>query len=264
LKSGFYPFSGPGGKDDSSGLYPKWYYPDADNAGATVHSVQKFLEAVDQNYRIIFSGRFRLEKPEMWFVGQSIENGSLLPASAKSDESALDEQTLIKNFAASAIPEDVRPFPEVLFRMYSRGITTRLLEWSTDAFATLSCSLNFKTSDNSAPADAVLWCLNPSGLNLTARFNQNDAQELIPDGCDTNTAALFLGENEEVATDSRPFAVYGPPSGNRKSVFTVFPNSKEATAIEKLPESAAFLAKIIIPAAAATLISEQLRRYGFL
>jgi hypothetical protein len=242
VDSGFYPFSGPAGKDDPSKPYPKWYYQNAGGEGVPAHSVEEFLYVVDAGYRVLFGGKFAADKPELWYLGVKDEKTPVLPRIAQEQT---DEQEQIMRFIPDPTLAGEQSYPETLFQMYANGLPTRLTEWAQNAIVALKNAVQ-----DTGKANLAVWCLGPANLNRMIGGYASGIPELLDE-----MAGCLFGSYGILGVD-KPFAVRAGTSA-----FVVFPRHG-ACALEEQPGSAVYLTKIIIPRSACALIREQLRRYG--
>ncbi|CDZ24809.1 hypothetical protein CCDG5_1701 [[Clostridium] cellulosi] len=271
MKRGFYPYSGPAGKDDPSRPYPRWYYPDADGTAFIVHNVQEYITAIDFFYRSVFGN----SENTLWFIGLTTDIPTLLPQ-VLSSGNPFDETADISNFVAGIGAGRAYAYPEVLLQMAFHNIPTRLLEWSTNSIKALHDAL----SNTNSNLPATVFALDPLGLNRAASIEMSDslhvpealraaAEKLsdalhAPEALSAEIAPLFGSSDRTSAGANSPFAVTAMDNNGKKRMFTVAPNSPQALAIERIPNSARYLFKIQVPSELRTLLLRQLQRVGLL
>jgi hypothetical protein len=155
----------------------------------------------------------------------------------------------------------------MLFLMQHYSVPTRLLDWTEDALAALLFAVDTSGSEAEAGIEEnpVVWCLNPVKLNETYKLHDLYPPGYIPNADEQKVYQLF-GAQEGSCSNKKPCAIYAPLNNARiiaqKGVFTVFPFNNELSAFENLPDSADYLAKIIVDGRARGAICEELQRYG--
>lgn len=250
MKSGFYPYSGPAGRDDPSRPYPSWYYPEANGAAFIVHNIQEYLTAVDFFYRSVFGQSSNI----LWFLGINSGTPTLLPQ-VLAAENTFNENTDIAGFSANISDSGAFTYPQLLVRMALAGIPTRLIEWTANALE----ALIFAVSSGDMAAPATVFALNPFGLNRNISDVLSDPQE-IPEASSPEISPLF-GKTDGSVGAGRPFAVFAQ-NGDGRHLFTVFPRVAGTLPIERLPDSAQYLFKIQVPPELRSAILRQLTRLG--
>lgn len=114
---------------------------------------------------------------DVWFRGEACLDWTLLPGLYRNGN--LSEEILLTRFRQSAsMLIDTSPNNNFdwLFLMQHYGVSTRLLDWSESALASLYFSIS---EEEHLLADGALWMLKPIELNKLANIN-DDNKHYIP------------------------------------------------------------------------------------
>ncbi|WP_348982830.1 FRG domain-containing protein [Desulfosporosinus sp. Sb-LF] len=246
-----------------------------------VHSVEEYLNAVDEAFQRICSTPDRCE---LWYRGQKQLNQPLNPPESRWDLipsitrppfNPLMEVIFLSKFKSYAIPfvQELPSFPipngqaaywHWLFMMQHYGVPTRILDWSRDALTGLFFALDGR-GPSDAGKDAAVWILNPVRLNEAFSFHSFVKPGYIPN-VDEEVVSLYFGPNAEILANKKPAAVIGPLNNPhivaQKGVFTVFPHEREITPLNLFTDASNYLLEICVAEDKIPLILNQLKHYG--
>jgi len=171
-----------------------------------VSSIGEFSEAVLE----------RSDTSVVWFRGQRDSEWKLEPSIARDNVAAEAEHMSIKRFKQNAVPFlKERPGNEWewIFLMQHHRAPTRLLDWSESALVALYFALE-SPADAPDEADAVVWCLNPIGLNASAGHKRIYEKDILSFTVDVQLDN-YLPENVGTEADLDPVAGIGPRNSAR-------------------------------------------------
>ncbi|MGE5418181.1 MAG: FRG domain-containing protein [Acidobacteriota bacterium] len=243
-----------------------------------VKSVPEYLRAVNKVFKTLCTSD-QSNRCELWYRGQAETNFDLLPTITRKTNNLqlnpLFETVFLSKFKSLAIPfvERLPAFPlpggttnywSWLFMLRHYGLPARIMDWSRDALTGL-----FFATDPTDPSlkkgiDAAVWVLNPVTLNKAFIFHSFIKPGYIPNVEEEAFNRLFGPESSNHRP--KPAAAIGPLNTTRivaqRGTFTVFPLMKHLIAMNKLPDSAKHLFKIIIAWQDFKDIQTQLKHYG--
>jgi hypothetical protein len=241
-----------------------------------VHSVQEYLEAVDEAFERLCPST---EQCELWYRGQNqtaATGFNLTPSIARPGRNPLMEIVYLSKFKSYAIPfvQELPSFPipngpdaywHWLFMMQHYGVPTRLLDWSRDALTGLFFALDGRIEPRDTGKDAAVWILNPVELNKAFSFYSFVKPGYIPNVNET-IVDFYFGPNAEILATKKPAAVIGPLNNPhivaQRGVFTVFPHDRVIRALNLFEDASDYLVEICIDVDSIPAIMEQLTNYG--
>ncbi|MFC3772872.1 FRG domain-containing protein [Paenibacillus sp. GCM10012303] len=239
-----------------------------------VDTVEKYLKAVDQIYRMVCPP----QKPrscELWFRGTKSTTFNLEPSIARG-LGAQSEIVYLSKFRSLAYPYlgnvPYFPFSEDkthsywgwLFLMQHYSVPTRLLDWSREALVALLFALGMPANATEETHDKVVWVLNPVVLNRAFRFYPFLKPGYIPNVTEPAFTARFgpNAKNDNVKAAAAVGPLNNPRIIKQAGTFTVFPITPTMVPLNLLPDSSKYLYKIIINKAARDAMNDQLFHYG--
>ncbi len=258
----------------------KEFYPALCNTESKVTSVEQYIKAIDDAYRVLW-GPAQEESdikysPKLWFRGLRAFDYPLLPSIGRRGLNVEYETIFLSKFKSKAVPfldqvpirpavEGVSAYWEWLFLMQHYGAPTRLMDWSEDALVALVFAIDTSASEEEKEKDAAVWCLNPVMLNTAFTFHDFYPPGYIPNVQEKGVYEMF-GPIANPFQNKKPAAVYGPLNSSKiivqRGTFTVFPYTTPLVDLKDLPDSDRYLQKIVIAKDFREALTEQLRRYG--
>jgi hypothetical protein len=200
----------------------------------------------------------------VWYRGHERSEWKLVPSLARQNDALAAELLTIKRFKQNAAPYlPARPANEWewVFLMQHHRAPTRLLDWSESPLVALFFALCSTHHDDT---DAAVWCLDPVALNRLAGHRRLHARDILAFGIDAPLDDYLPDKvNERVAT-LNPIAAIGPRNSARMvaqaGTFTVI--HAEAMAIEDVGDVQDHIWRIVVPAAAKSLLRNELGLLG--
>ena len=262
------------------GLSFKEFYPALCNMEQKVESVEQYMKAIDNAYRILWSDNQEVQEikysPKLWFRGLRAAAYPLLPALGRNGLHAEYESVYLSKFKSKAFPyldqislrsgaEGTGAYWEWLFLMQHYGIPTRLMDWSEDALVALIFAIDLEATEEEMSNDAAVWCLNPVQLNTAFTFHDYYPEGYIPNIQEKGVYEMF-GPQKNPFQNKKPAAVYSPINSPKiivqRGTFMVFPYTVPMVDMKDLSDSYQYLFKIVIAKEFRASLTEQLRRYG--
>ncbi len=246
-----------------------------------ITTIEEYLNSVDNVYNRLWGDRETTDaavkySSKIWFRGLKDEDYLMLPSIARSGINVEYETIYLSKFKSKAIPylgqlpsyplsEGLHGYWDWLFLMQHYGVPTRLMDWSEDALVALLFAIDVNARPAELEKDPAVWCLNPVKLNEAFNFNNFYPPGYIPNVEEKEVYEMF-GPVQRGFNNKKPAAVYGPLNSTRimaqKGVFTIFPYTVNMVEFDKLPDSEAYLEKLVISKDTRKSMTEQLRRYG--
>ena len=204
----------------------------------------------------------------VWFRGQRRMDWKLLPNIARPTnrrpDGALDQEAAaIKRFRQNAgaflarMPEDM--WQLIFLMQHHRGLT-RLLDWSESPLVALYFALEKGDDDEKA----VVWCLDPMGLNEHAGHRRRNPRDVLGFGDDDVLDSYLPDRVKPGDTVLLPVAGIGPRNSARmvaqSGTFTII--HADPQAIEDV-EGGAHVWRFIIPGENKSSLRDDLRLIGF-
>lgn len=159
---------------------------------------------------------------DIWFRGEACFDWTLLPGIYRSGN--LSEEILLTRFKQSAsMLIDTRPNNNFdwLFLMQHYGVSTRLLDWSESALASLYFSIS---DDKHLSNDGTLWMLKPIELNKLANINDEN-KHYIPSFDDNFLQSYDIESLKNKRLQMNPIATIATRNNARiqaqQGVFTI-------------------------------------------
>lgn len=227
-----------------------------------INSISTYLDAISEILQT---------KNKLWYRGQSKDNSEkykLLPSCYRDSLTDDFENDFYMKFKAKAVPfleRTPQTFWEWLFIMQHHGVPTRLLDWSEDALIALMFAIEKRSTQDDSELDAVVWCLNPIGLNNNFTFDSTKNNN-IPNIESSDITSVFGQSVTSGIPINYPIAVVGSLNNERiiaqKGVFTVFPKPPYAKPLEETDNVSDFLVKLVIKKDSIDSIKNQLFNIG--